>query len=102
MSQNAVPLDELAAAVQHAVQQVLGKQAAIPIDKVWVGFVAPDNLATPEIAGKVAAELGREAGVNATGSVAQQLAVPSAGQAQQQLVKPGHIIGLIFNPQVPR
>ena len=41
-----VPLGELEAAVQSAVEQVLGKKGAVPIDQLWVGFVAPENIAT--------------------------------------------------------
>ena len=62
-----VPLNELAVAVQNAVQQVLGKHGAVPIEKLWVGFVASETIANPqEVAGKLATTLGREGGVQAT------------------------------------
>ena len=34
-------LNQLAAAVQNAVEQTLAKHGAVPIDKIWIGFVAP-------------------------------------------------------------
>lgn len=102
MSHNAVPLSTLATAVQNAVQQALGKEAPFSVEKLWVGFVAPDNIATQEIAGKVAAVLGKEAGVSVSGSVAQRVGAPIAGQAHQQLLTPGHIIGLIYAPHVEK
>ena len=108
MSSPHVPLNELAAAVQSAVEQVLGKHGAVPVDKLWVGFVAPDNVATQENAAKLAAQLGKEAGVRAQGSVAQQIAAPvqaggqAAREAHPQAVKPGHIIGLVFAPKVAK
>lgn len=108
MSSPHVPLNELAAAVQSAVEQVLGKHGAVPVDKLWVGFVAPDNVATQENAAKLAAQIGRAGGVQAQGAVAQEIAAPAqaGGQAAQkthpQALKPGHIIGLVFNPKVPK
>ena len=63
-------LNQLAAAVQNAVEQTLAKHGAVPIDKLWIGFVAPENLATLENANKIAHTLGREGGVAAQGSVA--------------------------------
>ena len=87
-------------AVESAVRQVLGKHGAVPIDKLWVGFVAPENIANPEVAGKVATQLGKEAGVNVQASVAQVAA--SAQEAKAELVKPGHIIGLVYAPPVKR
>jgi hypothetical protein len=95
-------LNELAAAVQSAVEQVLGKHGAVPIDKIWVGFVAPDNLATAEIAGKIANTIGREGGVTAQGSVATlaaQVAAPASKEAQKLPPLPGHITGLIYSPR---
>ena len=105
MSAGHVPLNELAAAVESAVQQVLGKHGAVPIEKLWVGFVAPDNVATQENAAKIAAQIGREGGVQAQGSVAQQIVAPpqaAGGQAAAQATKPGHIIGLVFSPKVAK
>jgi hypothetical protein len=102
MPNGPLALHELSAAVQSAVEQVLGKHGAVPIDKLWVGFVAPDKIATPEIAGKVAVQLARETGVKAEGSVAQlapaPVGAPVHGQQPQALVHPGHIIGLVFSP----
>jgi hypothetical protein len=54
MSPHAIPLNELAVAVQSAVEEVLGKHGAVPIEKLWVGFVAPDALANEEAAGRQA------------------------------------------------
>lgn len=100
MSGAHVPLKELAAAVQSAVEQVLGKHGAVPVDKLWVGFVAPEQLATQENAATLAAQLGKQAGVHAEPAVAQQIAAPSPSGAQTaheaQALKPGHIIGLVF------
>ena len=96
---NHVPLTELAAAVENAVQQVLGKHGAVPIDKLWVGFVAPEEIANLEAAAKVATQLGREAGVNVQASVAQ-VAGASAEERKAQLARPGHIIGLVYSPKI--
>ena len=100
-------LNELAAAVQSAVEQVLGKHGAVPIDKIWVGFVAPENLATAEIASKIANTIGREGGVTAQGSIGTLGAQVAAGQpapaskeAQALPHLPGHILGLIYQPRV--
>ena len=98
---HSVPLNELAVAVESAVQQVLGKHGAVPIDKLWFGFVAPENLANIEVAGKVANELGKEAGVHAQASVAQ-LALAPTQEAARELVKPGHIIGLVYARRLPK
>jgi hypothetical protein len=87
--------------VESAVQQVLGKHGAVPIDKLWFGFVAPENLANLEAAGKVATLIGEEAGVRVQASVAQ-LAAPAPQEAKAELVKPGHIIGLVFAPRLPK
>ena len=99
-----VPLNELAAAVQSAVEQVLGKHGAVPIDKLWVGFVAPDTIANEANATKIAAALGKQAGVQTQAAVAQEVIAAHAGgqhAATAALIqKPGHIIGLVFNPKV--
>jgi hypothetical protein len=92
-----VPLNQLAAAVQDAVQRVLAQHGAVPIDQLWVGFVAPDRVANLESANKVAAELGKEAGVHVQGSIAQVGA--AAPQEKGTAAKPGHIIGLVFSPK---
>jgi hypothetical protein len=99
-----VPIKELASAVQNAVQQVLAQHGAVPVEKLWVGFVAPENLATHDNASKVAAQLGKEAGVNVQASVAQLTAAsgaekPAAHEAQATAPRPGHIIGLVFSPR---
>ncbi|HVO98863.1 MAG TPA: hypothetical protein VMT15_12385 [Bryobacteraceae bacterium] len=95
-----VPLNELAVAVQSAVEQVLGKHGAVPIDKLWVGFVAPENIATQENATKIAAQIGKEAGVTAHASVGQLGAPKAAGAVQTEALRlPGHIIGLVYQPR---
>ncbi|HZS56011.1 MAG TPA: hypothetical protein VFA65_16530 [Bryobacteraceae bacterium] len=100
-----VPLNEVAIAVQNAVQQTLAKHGAVSVDKLWVGFVAPDNVATQENAAKLATELAREAGISAQPSVAQ-LAPAAAGaktEAHATVPKPpGHIIGLVFSPKLTK
>src|ERR1700726_2501286 len=107
MSHHPIPLNELAVAIQNAVEQVLGKQGGVPIEKLWVGFVAPDAIANEEVAGKLAARLGKEAGVHAQPSVAQQIAAVGAGQrgaedAKPQLQKQIRIIGLMYSPKAER
>jgi hypothetical protein len=100
---NHVPLNELAVAVQSAVEQVLGKLGAVPIDKLWVGFVAPDTIANEANAQKIAAALGKQAGVHVQAAVAQELIAPPVAaqhEAKAAIQKPGHIIGLVFNPHV--
>ena len=92
-----VHLKDLSAAVQSAVEQVLAQHGAVPIEKLWVGFVAPDNLANPEeVAQKVATRLGQEAGVAVQSSVAQISA--ATGGAAKPEVLPHHILGLVFDP----
>jgi hypothetical protein len=88
-----VPLKELSAAVQNAVEQVLGKHGALGIDKIWVGFVAPDKIATVENAGKIAALMGKETGATLTPSVGQ-IAGKGAALVGQP---PGHICGYIHS-----
>ena len=103
MPKHPVPLNELAAAVQSAVEQVLGKHGAGPIDKLWVGFVAPENIASQENANKIATQLGKEAGVSAQGSVAQLGAPAATGGVHTGALKPpGHIIGLVFQPKLEK
>jgi hypothetical protein len=92
---DAVPLTQLAVAVQDAVKRVLAQHGAVPIDQLWVGFVAPDKIANQENANKLAAFIGKEAGVQAQGSIAQVTAGPQ--QAQAPAARPGHIIGLVFS-----
>ena len=98
-----VPLNELAVAVQSAVEQVLGKHNAVGIDKLWVGFVAPDTIATQENANKIAAHIGKEAGVTAVASMGQLGGPAAAGGIHTEALKrPGHIIGLVFQPHVQK
>jgi hypothetical protein len=95
-----IPLNELAAAVQSAVAQVLAKHGAGPIDKLWVGYVAPDLVATEENAGKVAHEIGKEAGQKVTPSVAQLIeAGGGTAQGVRAAVPARRIIGLIYEPK---
>ena len=97
MATSRVPLNELAVAVQNAVQQALAKHGAVPIDQLWVGFVAPEQIANAESAAAVAGLLGKEAGVHAQASVGQ-LGAAAVGQAKAAVV-PHRIIGLIFEPK---
>jgi hypothetical protein len=97
MATSRVPLNELAVAVQNAVEQALAKHGAVPIDKLWVGFVAPDKIATAESAAAVAGLLGKEGNVHAQPSVAE-IGAAAAGEAKA-LVPPHRIIGLIFEPK---
>jgi hypothetical protein len=96
MSTPHIPLNEIAVAVQNAVQQTLAKHGAVPIDQLWVGFVAPDKLATHESARLVANALGKAEGIHAQPSVGQ-LSAGAVGEAEALKV-PHRIIGLIFNP----
>ena len=93
---NTVPLNELAVAVQNAVEQALGKAGKVPIGELWVGFVAPENLGNQqELAGKVATTLGREGGVHATGSIGELGAAAAGAAASIPRIK---ILGLVFKP----
>lgn len=96
-----VPLNELAAAVQSAVEQTLAKHGAVPIDKLWVGFVAPDKIATIESAQQLAGVLQKEAGVHGQPSVGQ-LAGGAVGEAKEGLLPHHKIIGLIYQPKLNR
>jgi hypothetical protein len=97
-------LNELAAAVQSAVEQALGEHGAVPIDKIWVGFVAPENVATAENATRIASTIGREGGVAAqasVGTLASLAGAPAAKEGQKlPAFWPGHILGLFFDPKV--
>ncbi len=95
MSSHSVPLNELNVAVQNAVKQALGKHGG-PIGQIWVGFVAPENVATEEAVGKVAAELSKGASGKVQASV-QALESTGAAGAGPTLVRP-RIIGLIYDP----
>jgi hypothetical protein len=95
-----VPLNELAVAVQNAVQQTLAKHGAVPVGQLWVGFVAPENLATLEAAQAVAGVLGKEAGVHTQPSVAQ-LGGVAAGAAKEHAA-PIRIIGLTWERTITK
>jgi len=98
-----IRLDELAAAVQNAVEQTLAKHGAVPVEHLWIGFVAPENIATLHNAQAVAAPLAKEtAAAGATGSVAQISAGGVGAAAAAVPGRPGHIIGIIYNPQIKR
>jgi hypothetical protein len=88
---NYVPLGDLQVAVQNAVEQVLGKKGAVAIDKLWVGFVAPDDIATQQLANEIASKIG---GPGAVGSVAA-VAPAAAGAVHTQAVPKLHICGYI-------
>ncbi len=93
-----VPLNELAAAVQSAVARTLAQHGHVPIDQIWVGFIAPDAVANIEAAAKVASELGKGAKGEVHPSMAQLPAVHS-GEHAAVVGRPGHIVGLVFAPQ---
>jgi hypothetical protein len=95
-----VPLNELAAAVESAVQQTLAKHGAVSIDKLWIGFVAPDAIANEQAAQELTTVLAREGGGRAQPSVAQLGG--AAGGAEKALATPHRIIGLIYEPKVQK
>jgi hypothetical protein len=98
-----IPLNELSAAVQNAVKQVLGQHGGTTLEHLWVGFVAPENVATQENAAKIAELIGKGAGGQVQASVGQVAAsVGAQAGAAQALNKPGHIIGLVFAPKLPK
>jgi hypothetical protein len=101
MAPQTVPLQALTLAVQNAVKQVLAQHGAVDVGHLWVGFVAPDNIATQENALKVAQAISRTeaGGANVQASVAQLAAGP-AGAEKGVIPKPGHIIGLIYAPKI--
>src|SRR5258708_10722510 len=100
---NHVPLNELAVAVQSAVEQVLGKHGAVPIEKIWVGFVAPDTIANEANAQKVAAVLGKEAGVYVQAAIATAFTAPPAAaqhDVRAGIPQPCHLIRPVFPSRV--
>jgi len=100
MGQHQIPLNEVETAVQSAVQNVLSKHNIGDINKLWIGFVAPENVAT-SVANEVAAALGKGAAGKVTVSVAT--AEAAAGQeAAHALPHPVKIIGLIYDPHAPK
>ena len=96
MDQHKIPLTEVNAAVQSAVQNVLSKHNIGDIDKLWIGFVAPENIAS-SVANEVATALGKPTAGKVTVSVAtaQAVAGQEAGHALPHALK---IIGLIYDP----
>ena len=98
MSTPPVSLADLATAVQNAVQQTLAKHGAVSVDKLWVGFVAPENIANEQSAEAVTNVLAREGGGRAKASVAQ-IGAPAGGAAQGQIA-PHRLIGLIYEPPI--
>jgi hypothetical protein len=90
-----VPLGELEVAVQSAVEQVLGKKGAVPIDQLWVGFVAPENIATQQLANEIASKVG---GPGAIGSIASVVPAAAAG-VQAKAITKLHICGYIHQQQ---
>ena len=96
MSTPRVNLNDLAAAVQSAVQQTLAKHGAVPVGQLWVGFVAPEAIANTASAQAVANVLAKEGGVRAQPSVGQ-LGSAAAGGAEAHIL-PHRIIGLIYEP----
>jgi hypothetical protein len=90
---NHIKLGELEVAVQSAVEQVLGKKGAVPIDKLWVGFVAPDTIATQQLANEVATKIGGPGAVGSIGSAAQAHA---AGGVQTEALVNLRIVGMIL------
>jgi hypothetical protein len=98
VSNHKIPLHELTVAVESAVKQALAKHGAVPIDQLWVGFVAPDKIATQESAQEVANVLAKE-GINGVPSVGQLGGgAPGAGAAGAHLGPPHRIIGIVYKP----
>jgi hypothetical protein len=102
MSTRPVPLNDLAILVENAVQQIIEKHGGGPIEKIWVGFVAPENLATPAIAAEVAHSIGSHTGVHVTPAMATEAVSHPAGAHTEALVRPGHIIGLVYQPKLAK
>jgi hypothetical protein len=100
VSTRPVPLAELATLVQNAVQQTLAKHGAVPIDQLWFGFVAPEQFGNQESAAQVANQIGHATGVKVTAVVATEGI--AAGGVKAEAVRPGHIIGLVFNPKLAK
>lgn len=94
-----VPIKELTTAVQSAVKQVLAKHGAVDVGHLWVGFVAPDAIATQDSALQVAQALGKGAGVAVQPSVAQLSATGAPAAGGLPIPPKGHIIGLIYSPR---
>jgi hypothetical protein len=89
-----VALGELQAAVHSAVENILGKKGAVSIDHLWVGFVAPENIATQQLANEIATKIGGPGAVGSVGSAIQQ-----AGGVKTEALVNLHICGYIHKPQ---
>jgi hypothetical protein len=87
-----IPLHEVTAAVQDAVKRALEERGLADIDQLWIGFVAPDNVATLENADKIAKALGSAA--HGTPQVGQ-LTGASAGAAPA--ARPPRLCGYIHD-----
>jgi hypothetical protein len=98
MATRPVLLKDLAVLVENAVQQAIEKHGGGPIDKLWVGFVAPDAIATEANAASIAKAIGQETGVKVTPAVATQGIAAGGAVHTEALVKPGHLIGLVYDP----
>ena len=99
MSHPTVPLPDLAVAVQNAVQKALAQHGAVPVDKLWVGFVAPESIATEENARKIVQQLNPPASVHATPVVAKLAPEHAQTKPSEAAALPNIgriIIGLIF------
>ena len=90
-----VPLGDLEVAVQNAVEQALGKKGAVPIGQLWVGFVAPENIATQQLANEIASKVGGPGAIGSIGSVGP---VAAAGGQKKEAVTNLHILGYIHKP----
>jgi len=94
-----IPLSQLSVAIESAVEQALGKKGIGPIDQLWVGFVAPDTVATMENAQKVATLVSHESGIHVQAANAQS-AAPAAGAVHTAaLTNPHHILGFVYSPK---
>jgi hypothetical protein len=87
-----VPLNQLPLAVKNSVEQLLERNGVRGIDKIWVGFVAPDAMLAQ--AEKAAAAIAHEAGGQL--SIAEVHAAAGGGHAQA-VVKPPRIFGYIHS-----
>lgn len=102
MSTRPVLLQDLAALVENAVQQVIEKHGGGPIEKIWVGFVAPDILATNAVAAEVARSISQHGGMQGTPAIATLPQAPHTGVQTEALVHPGHIVGLVYQPRLAK
>jgi hypothetical protein len=93
-----VPLGELEAAVKNAVQQALGKAGAVPIDQLWVGFVAPEKIATQQLANEIASIVGGPGSIGSIGSVGGSVAGAVQTGAHKEAVPNLRILGYIHKP----